>query len=401
MSKSIAIVAVLVSTTAFAVTKGEGVKFHEFPVPKHVQRQVWFWEGVFSRYGDRQVVIHDIDQPDLIVDLIDFDALKSKLNLPSALSRQERESVIGRYVERYQRAVESIRTNGFDAESADPMEKRVYKVFSRDPVALKRLLRTGVTLRSQTGLADEFQRAADIANQYLPYMERIFMRAQLPRDLTRLAFVESMFNLNATSKVGASGIWQFMPSTGKRFLFINRLVDERRSPIRATEAAARYMTLNYQKLGKWPLAIMAYNHGSGGVARAIREVGSDNIEDIILRYQSPSFGFASKNFYAEFIAARNIYNKFFHKGKSEDSNPLKIQVVTLPRALSYERVLQITRISESEFRKLNPSILPGTASRFRRTPLPAGLQIFVPVRQAEKISARLAQEDRKNPRARS
>jgi membrane-bound lytic murein transglycosylase D len=390
-----------ISSTALGVSSGNGLSFHEFPVPKKVARQVLFWEAVFSKYGDRQVVIHDVAQPDLVIDLIDFDAIKEQLRQEGNIARNDREEIVAKYVERYQIAVANFAKEGSEASRIGPMEKRIYQVYKRDESAMRRLLNGEVSFRGQGGLADEFQRAAKIANQYLPYMERTFMKAGLPRDLTRLAFVESMFNLKATSKVGASGIWQFMPGTAKRFLIVNKVIDERRSPLRATDAAAKYLAHNYQKLGKWPLAITAYNHGAGGIARAVREVGSDNIEDLISKYQSPSFGFASKNFYAEFIAARNIYQRLYKKNQSPGSNPLKIAILNLPKPLTYREVVAMSGVSESRFRELNPAISATIARRYSTQLLPSGLHIVVPSEQAPKIEARFSQVVKKSPKMRS
>jgi membrane-bound lytic murein transglycosylase D len=390
-----------ISGTAFGVSKGDGLNFHEFPVPKKIARQVSFWEAVFSKYGDRQVVIHDVAQPDLVIDLIDFDSIKAQLSREANFARDDREEIVSKYVERYQIAVANFAREGSEASRIGPMEKRIYQVYKRDESAMKRLLNGEVAFRGQGGLADEFKRAAKIANQYLPYMERTFMKAGLPRDLTRLAFVESMFNLKATSKVGASGIWQFMPGTAKRFLIVNKMIDERRSPLRATDAAAQYLALNYQKLGKWPLAITAYNHGAGGIARAVREVGSDNIEDLITKYQSPSFGFASKNFYSEFLAARNIYNRYYKKEQSPGSNPLQITVLKLPKPLTYREVVAMSGLGETKFRELNPSITSLTAKNYSSHTLPHGFQIIVPTHHAPKMEARFTQVAKKSPRMRS
>jgi hypothetical protein len=118
--------------------------------------------------------------------------------------------------------------------------------------------------------------------------------------------VESTFNPAAYSKAGAAGLWQFIRSTGKQYSLISRKRDDRRDPVRATEAAAHLLRSNYEALGSWPLAIVAYNHGPAGIRAASTLVGSTAIEDIVSRYNGPRFGFASKNFYAEFLAALDV-----------------------------------------------------------------------------------------------
>ena len=120
-------------------------------------------------------------------------------------------------------------------------------------------------LRTQTGVRERFREGVQSSRRYIKAMEEIFEREGVPVELTRLPLVESSFNLSATSKVGAAGIWQFMPATGRLYeMKVSNAVDERRDPLIATEAAARFLRSNYEKLGAWPLAITAYNHGPGG-----------------------------------------------------------------------------------------------------------------------------------------
>ncbi len=101
-------------------------------------------------------------------------------------------------------------------------------------------------------------------------------------------------------------MWQFMRSTGRRFLRIDAVVDERLDPYRSTEAAARFLEQNYIILGSWPLALTAYNHGPGGMKRAQEQLGTSDIATIVRKYNSRSFGFASRNFYLAFLAALEI-----------------------------------------------------------------------------------------------
>lgn len=98
-----------------------------------------------------------------------------------------------------------------------------------------------------------------------------------------------------------------MPSTARLYLKMELEYDERFNPLRATEAAARLLTANYKSLATWLLAITAYNHGAAGMRRAVRTTGSRDLGRIVTRYRSRSFGFASRNFYAEFIAATRVY----------------------------------------------------------------------------------------------
>src|SRR4029077_7956824 len=158
----------------------------------------------------------------------------------------------------------------------------------------------------QRGLRERFAEGIRASRRYFPEMERIFRDEGLPAELVRLPLIESCFNLQAYSKVGAAGIWQFMPKTGRLFMRVDDLVDERRDPISSTHAAARFLGRVHDMLGSWPLAITAYNHGPDGMARAVDEVGTADIGRIVRDYRGRAFGFASRNFYAEFLAALEV-----------------------------------------------------------------------------------------------
>ena len=140
-------------------------------------------------------------------------------------------------------------------------------------------------------------------------MESVFKKNGLPLQLTRIVFVESSFNIFARSKVGASGLWQIMPSAAKGNLRINKTVDLRNHPKKATELAAKMLRYNYQLLNSWPLAITGYNHGPYGVKRLVEKNKTRDLGDLISTGEGRRFGFASRNFYASFLAALAVEGK--------------------------------------------------------------------------------------------
>jgi len=161
-------------------------------------------------------------------------------------------------------------------------------------------------IRVQEGLREQFHEGLLRSRYYKPSMERIFRSAGLPPELVTLASVESGFHNGSRSSAGAVGIWQFTRDTGKHYMKITRYHDDRLSPERETLAAAKLLRSNYDTLGDWPLAITAYNYGTGGVARAAGIYGGDYSE-MVQHYQGPHFGFAVKNYYAEFLAALQVH----------------------------------------------------------------------------------------------
>ena len=138
-------------------------------------------------------------------------------------------------------------------------------------------------------------------------MQHVLVEEGVPSEIAALPFVESMFNTGARSYAGAAGIWQLMPATARGLgLKVSRADDERTDVLKATRAAAKMLRKNYQILGTWPLAITAYNHGPNGMRRAVTLVGSTDLVYLIDNYEKSTWGFASKNFYAEFVAATTV-----------------------------------------------------------------------------------------------
>ncbi len=275
-----------------------------FPTSPLLEKKVKFWERVFGEFGSHQAIIHDRDRPYIVIDVIDVNDLGFESNLSPGV-RDALEDTMRSYDE----ALLAFQAQGETARTLSPMHRKIWSAYQKEENGSEILKDGGIVLRSQGGLADTFKKAAVTAKLYLPKMERIFKDHGLPPELTRLPFVESMFNTKARSKVGASGIWQLMPSAARPYIKVNRKIDQRNSPLIATQAAAKILRRNYAELGDWSLAITAYNHGLGGVKRAVAQTGSRQLHDIVLEYESRSFGFASSNFYAEFLAALRTHSK--------------------------------------------------------------------------------------------
>lgn len=280
------------------------------PVPTGLRTQIDFWKAVFATYSTRQVVIHDALHLDRIYEVLDFSPLAE-----SGFSDAEIEAYKREKVEQEKERVRAILMRLHRGVSAlselSPEERKIWALFS-DVKQPSKLLDAAAEdrIRSQTGLRERFAGGIEVSRRYLPRMEAIFRHEGVPVELTRLPLIESCFNIRAYSKVGAAGIWQFMPATARQYMKVNRRVDQRRDPLISTRAAAQLLQANYEVLGTWPLAITAYNHGRAGVANAVSTVGSTDIMEIVNHYHGPAFKFASRNFYAEFIAALEVERDF-------------------------------------------------------------------------------------------
>lgn len=370
---------IVVLSLSFATDARSFFFAERFPVQGVIAEQTRFWLKIFERYDSTTTLIHDTRRLSLVVDVIDFRDSSYRHNL----GWRQRQKIAQRYVARYRKALRRFKKYRLVARKYGPIEQRVYRVYRRN---LAWLLNGRAQLRSQSGLRDSYRQAIKRASPFMPHMERIFRQHRLPTELLRLTFVESMFNHRARSKVGAAGVWQFMPTTAREFLHLNSLVDERISPLKATRAAARLLRRNYRKLNSWPLAITAYNQGLGAISRAVRKLRTKDLATIVENHRSRSFGFAGRNFYSEFIAAARVYNSLRRQHDAENSSsPLAIVSLRLPKQVSTARLVGNTSLDKTTLGKYNPCLSNKAFTSKRYVKLPPYYEIFVPKRLATKI----------------
>ena len=209
-------------------------------------------------------------------------------------------------------------------------------------------------IRSQIGQKDRFERGIFRSGKYMNEIKKILKDYNLPEAISALPHVESSFHEGAYSSAGAAGIWQFTRGTGRLFMRVRYDVDERRDPILSTHAAAKLLTHNFEQLKSWPLAITAYNHGTRGMMRAKHKFGAD-ISTIVNKYRSRTFGFASRNFYAEFLAALHVSNnteKYFPNVSRAE--PLKYVSMRFDDYIHISTVMEQFGMRRDEIAKIQP-----------------------------------------------
>jgi membrane-bound lytic murein transglycosylase D len=367
------------ATAAAVTTETAHFSGRQFPASGIILTQKNFWKLIFAKYESSTIIIHDAFDPGAIVDVIPFNKLSEKYSL-GALSPELRDSWTEKYLERYRLAARRVSQLGHDALSHGSMERRIYDVYHRSRHSWARLRAGRYQLRVQTGMADSMLKAVTRAQVYLPVMEKIFQRYGVPVQATRLAFVESMFNFSAKSKVGAGGLFQFMVETARNYMVVNRYFDERYSPLKAARGAAKLLADNYRLLKSWPVAITAYNHGTAGMQRAVQSLGTSDISTIVASYQSPSFGFASRNFYGELLAAIDVYDKMVSSGKmpGEQETLQHLSVLKLSAPISLEKFLKLTRLDERELMRHNSCITEEALGNKNHAIFPKNYQLLIP-----------------------
>ena len=331
--------------------------------PPELEPDVRFWMRVYSEVSTNEGFIHDQWRLSVVYETVHF----SPGETPG-----QREAQVEAARERYQQI---LRRLGSGAAPQDDDERRVLGMWGDASPALLRLAADDV--RFQLGQSDRFRAGLQRAGTWEVHIANSLKAHGLPPEIAALPHVESSFQPQAMSKAGAAGLWQFIRSTGRRFLRIDKAVDERLDPYLETEAAAQLLAYNYQVLGSWPLAITAYNHGAGGMRRARDQLGTDDIVKIVRNYRSPSFGFASRNYYASFLAALRLDadpEKYFGVMQRQPAAPT--QELPLTADTRVDRLQHALGIDAQQLRELNPALRPTVWSLQR--PVPRGYHLRLP-----------------------
>ena len=341
-----------------------------FPLPPGLEPAVEFWKKVYSEWSQDQVVFHDRDDLSVVYDVID----QKKSDDPVTYRANEAEQE--RIVQRYRRILLDLAARNPDPRALSGDYEDVYEAFGPG-AGPERWRRAADRIRVQRGLRERFLTGLLHAGQYHSEIVEILKEEGVPTQIAWLPMVESTYNVEARSSVGAAGIWQFMPATGRQYMRVDGTIDERLDPIIAARGAARLLKHNYAGLGSWPVALTAYNHGYYGMRRAVRELGTNDYMTIRRHYDGPAFGFASKNFYAEFLAALSIAeDPAPHFGQFDPFVRLEFDSVSLPVQMALRDVAAAVQIDARRLWKLNPS-LTDAVWRGQRN-VPAGFRLRVP-----------------------
>jgi membrane-bound lytic murein transglycosylase D len=348
----------------------------KFNVDETLRSRVGFWFDVYTKYDDNKRILHFSKFPWIVFRVIDVTSIIESDTPRFRWMRNEKaEKFVKLEAAKVRASLKRIaRTKNLEKLSPEDLEI-AEALRPLGPKIQRSAADAAYGVRMQVGQKNHFEDGLTISSRYLKGMEKIFADQKLPTELTRLPFVESSFNDKATSRVGAAGIWQFMGNTGKKFLLVNDRIDERRSPLKASEAAAKLLKENHLILHhSWPLAVTAWNHGPVGVRKAMAAAGTKDLGLIIRRYRSSSFDFASMNFYSEFLAA--LYAEKYQDqifSVTRDSE-LELQVLKLPRPVRVEELIRVSGLTREQFLSLNPEILNSISLR---SYLPAGFRLHV------------------------
>jgi len=368
-----------------------------FPVPASLVPNVEFWRAIFSNYESNQVVIHDDRYLDIVYGVVDVSDL-TRAGVSAAVLERTRDNRVRDAIQQYQRVLRRL-AGDRSVQVDDAEAARVRALFAASARGAGDYGAAQSRVRGQRGLKDRFREAIEISGMFMPGIEQILALHDVPVEVSRLPFVESMFNYRARSSAGASGVWQFTRATGRMYLQIDSAVDARSDVLLAAEGAARMLADNYRRVSSWPLALTGYNHGIAGMARAARQLGTRDIGTIAAEYRSPTFGFASRNFYTEFVAAVVTYAERERVFPEVRPRPeLKFDEFAPNRFVSLLDLAHLTGADAGALVELNPALHEDVG---RGTILiPSGYRLRVPqgrVRDFQQAFGRLP-ETRKRDR---
>jgi membrane-bound lytic murein transglycosylase D len=350
------------------------------PRPPELEHDVQFWVRVYSEIDTNSGFIHDDQNLAIVYETLHF--------APNSLPH-ERQKTVEAARDHYAEILRRIAGVNGPLSTED---QRIRDMWGSGATS-QRLLDATDHIRFQLGQSDRFREGLRRSGAWETHIAETLANMGLPAELAVLPHVESSFNPAAYSKVGAAGLWQFMRSTGRRYLHIDSTVDDRLDPFRSTQAAAQLLAYNYHLLGTWPLALTAYNHGAEGVRRAKETLGTDDIVTILRNYKGRTFGFASRNFYVSFLAALEIdHNPEKYFGNIEPNRELKFQEVVMPAFVPLAALEHTLKIDQERLQALNPSLLPAVWNGQRH--VPKGYHLRLPMDgekwTTEELSARLA-----------
>ena len=354
-----------------------------FPRPASLEPAVAFWKDVFTRWDQDQVVY---------ADAFDLSRVYEVHRLPPSDGTRARERMRDALRSAWKNALADDLLRLADPKTDyDRLQGRLRRLYltwdeARDPELYRR---AAETVRGQRGLREEFLAGVQRSAAYRRTFRRIFREEGVPEELVYLPYVESSYREDARSAVGATGMWQFMRSTARRYMLVNEAVDERLDPYRAARAAARYLKEAYAELGSWPLAITSYNHGVDGMKNAVRETGTTDIGVIVRTYRGPLFGFAGRNFYAEFLAARDASDSILARRRDIVlSPPASFDSFRLPAYVKLSVLARALSLPRDEIRRWNPALTP--AARASRVHLPRNFTLRLPPGTGDEAPRRFA-----------
>ncbi|MCS7311875.1 MAG: transglycosylase SLT domain-containing protein, partial [Acidobacteria bacterium] len=367
--------------SGFAYAQAQSVG--PFPLPPELEPTVQFWVQVFTQYSGRQALIVDADAPHRILRIVVVEGVDPT----DGATQRAVWSALEEQVRQIRAALDDLDSRGAEAAAHSPQHRWLWQIYGPErsyrPLVFQEVRDR---LRIQWGHKEKFQQALQRMYRFLPHVRAILTAEGLPPEIAYLPLIESGYNPYAASFAGARGLWQLMPTAARKMgLTLDTWVDQRLDPLYATVAAARYLKQAYQEFGNWPLAITSYNHGLEGIRRAVRQLGTTDYVRIWREYRGPLFGFASRNFYPEFLAAVLVAGspERYFPGFRADS-VWEFATYVVPHEMSLRDIPERLGVALTTFIQHNPQFL--LAAYFRNVRVSAGTSVRMPLQSSTDVA---------------
>jgi membrane-bound lytic murein transglycosylase D len=336
-----------------------------FPADKYILDQACVMVELYYRMDEDEALVYDPDQPSMVY---------ARVPLRNLFARQAEDS-LARYKADMRHRVKLLAETPADQWTDE--QKALRRIFPAgwDTEEASASVERMVTRR---GLRKAFRLSLERSYQYQPFMDSVFKAYGVPARLKNLAHIETWFEPAAVSKAGAAGMFQFLASSGSRYLSIDERVDQRMDPIASTFAAAQFLRDMHAFLHSWSLSVMAYNNGSGQISDAIRETGSHNASDIIQNFEANGFGTVSRTYYAMFLAASSLaeHADALFPGLRKVA-PVPYKTLKLEHEWTPSQLRVLSGYSAAVIRRYNPALRPEVFDR--NLSVPKGFELRLPV----------------------
>lgn len=366
---------------ALVLNPGTAFAAGDLPVPEGLRTEIDFWKRVFAATGRDTGLVHD----SLYVGVV-----YGEVSLKD-LSPRARRSAIRAAVRDYRNVL--VRLADRRPGKLSEKEQRVLDAWGPNP-SRATLQSAAGRIRVQQGVKEKFRDGLVRSGRWRDHILTTLRENGVPEGVAALPHVESSFQPHARSSAAALGMWQFTRSTGRRFMRIDNVMDERLDPWRATTAAAQLLTYNHSLLDSWPLAITAYNQGVGAMLRAARQLGTKDIETVVRRYRGRTFKFAGRNFYVELIAAVEVEEEVEHWfGTVILDPPIDYVMVQVPDYMRLSTLAGALALDSPTLASLNPGMRAPVLNDSKYVPRNYALRV-PPMTDAEGRVAAISSDQR-------
>ena len=333
----------------------------DFDVTPYYLPTVYFWFLVYTEFDSGHIIIHDKTNLRLIYKALDFSALYEK-QLPKFTIYSLQQKLSEEKLDDLKADLEHLVKNPY---SLEPRAKALYRMIKlagiTPPIPNKQrsafFAKLRQNIRTQTGQANFIRDGLVRSLPYQRFIADFLKEKDLPREIFAIPFLESSFNPVAESKVSALGVWQFMPLIASFYVPKRTIHVDYRSNVGVASIAASFlMAENFKIMKSWDLAVTAYNSGTKHLLKSKRELANQdvNLEKIIRHSDSEHFGFASKNFYSEFLALTrvlayrdDVFDDLHDHDRDDVDDPLRFYMTKC--AFSLDKVLNAKELDDVAF----------------------------------------------------